>query len=642
MRRIMSMAITQDKASPFEILSIFNWREGDDLEFKSAKGGLPQSLWETYSAMANTQGGIILLGVADDAAIIGLSNPDEIRKNFWDTVNNKSKVNSNILESSDVQVIEHADKILIAIRVPRASRYQKPVFVGQNPLTGTYKRNYEGDYRCTEQEVFRIFSDRSTQAFDSRILDRYTIEDLDLESLHQYRNRFRSHKLAHPWLDLDDQSFLARLGGWDECKQTGQKGVTVAGMLMFGREEILRKTVPQYSVDYREKFSEDPYVRWTDRLMIDGTWPGNLFQFYIKVIQKLFSDLKVPFQLDSELFRKGETIVHEAVREALVNALIHADYLGQGGVIIEKYRDRFEFSNPGMLLITMDQLLGGNVSECRNKSLQTMFTMIGAAEKAGSGVDKIWRGWRSQHWRHPIVRERVQPDRVLWTLPMISLLPEESLARLGQRFGSKFQRFTALETQALVTADIEGFVDNARMRQMTTEHSADITKVLQTLISKGALIQDGQGRWTRYRLASPSVPKESSYQHKEIYPLHKDGYPLHKDGYPLHKDGYPLRSGVGLAFVKEPSDGDWEELEEIARPAQQNKRLSYQELEIILLRLCEGRWLTRKRLAELLGRNDEGLRNRFLAPMVERELLCLRYPGMPGRVDQAYTKNIQD
>ena len=70
------MAITQDKASPFEILSIFNWREGDDLEFKSAKGGLPQSLWETYSAMANTQGGIILLGVADDAAIIGLSNPD--------------------------------------------------------------------------------------------------------------------------------------------------------------------------------------------------------------------------------------------------------------------------------------------------------------------------------------------------------------------------------------------------------------------------------------------------------------------------------------------------------------------------------------------------------------------------------------
>ena len=107
-------------------------------------------------------------------------------------------------------------------------------------------------------------------------------------------------------------------------------------------------------------------------------------------MQKLSIDLKIPFQLNADLFRKGETIVHEAIREALVNALIHADYLGQGGVIIEKYKDRFEFSNPGSLLISIDQLLKGNTSECRNKSLQIMFTMIGAAERAGSGIDKIW------------------------------------------------------------------------------------------------------------------------------------------------------------------------------------------------------------------------------------------------------------
>ena len=219
-------------------------------------------------------------------------------------------------------------------------------------------------------------------------------------------------------------------------------GLTVAGMLMFGTEETLREALPQYSVDYREKFSDDLEIRWTDRMTLDGTWPGNLFQFYVRVVQKLSADLKLPFQLDTDLFRKGETVVHEAIREALVNALIHADYLGQGGVVIEKYKDRFEFSNPGSLLISFDQLLHGNVSECRNKSLQTMFTMMGAAEKAGSGVDKIRRGWSSQHWRSPMIRERMQPDRVLWILPMMSLIPEESLARLKQRFGTKFQKFT--------------------------------------------------------------------------------------------------------------------------------------------------------------------------------------------------------
>ena len=85
------------------------------------------------------------------------------------------------------------------------------------------------------------------------------------------------------------------------------------------------------------------------------------------MIQRLSADLKLPFQLDANLFRKGETVVHEAIRETLVNALIHADYQGMGGIVVEKHRERLEFSNPGSLLISFDQLLRGNISECRNK-----------------------------------------------------------------------------------------------------------------------------------------------------------------------------------------------------------------------------------------------------------------------------------
>ena len=132
----------------------------------------------------------------------------------------------------------------------------------------------------------------------------------------------------------------------------------------------------------------------------------------------------------------------------------------------------------------MEQLLSENISECRNKSLQTMFSMIGAAEKAGSGVDKIRMGWASQHWRSPVIREQMQPDRVLWGLPMISLIPEESLNRLKSIFEATFTNFDKLEIQALVTADIEKYVDNIRMRQITGKHPADITKLLQGLVEK--------------------------------------------------------------------------------------------------------------------------------------------------------------
>ena len=138
-----------------------------------------------------------------------------------------------------------------------------------------------------------------------------------------------------------------------------------------------------------------------------------------------------------------------------------------------------------------------------------MFTMFGAAEKAGSGVDKIRRGWSTQHWRSPIVREQVQPDRVQWTLPMISLIPEDSINRLKQQFGVKFHKFTKHEVQALVTADIEGIVDNVRMRQITNGHAADMTHLLQGLVSKRVLTQKGQGRWTQY-----SLPLKSDSVHK--------------------------------------------------------------------------------------------------------------------------------
>ncbi|MBI5552143.1 MAG: putative DNA binding domain-containing protein [Desulfobacterales bacterium] len=599
-----------------DILVRLNWDEGDDLEFKSARGGLPGSLWETYSAMANSHGGVILLGVEDDGTVSGVHEPSKLKKSFWDTINNRGKVSANLLNDSDLAVVALEAGSVIAIHVPRANRYQRPVFLGQNPLTGTYRRNFEGDYRCTEQEVGRMLSDRGEEPADSRILEGFGMDDLDLASLRQYRQRLTSHKPTHPWLSEEDKELLAKLGGWRRDRKSGLEGLTVAGLLMFGRDETLREGVPGYHVDYREKLSTDPAVRWTDRLTMDGTWSGNLFQFYLRVVQRLAADLKLPFQMNAELFRKGESEVHEAIREALVNALIHADYSGQGGIVVEKHRDAFDFSNPGTLLVSFDQLLRGNVSECRNKSLQTMFMLIGAAEKAGSGVDKMRRGWASQHWRSPIVSEQVQPDRVAWRLPMISLIPEESIQRLRNLFGNAYSRFAKNELQALVTADIEGAVDNARMRQICGAHATDMTRLLQGLVAKGALVQEGQGRWSRYRLSfdTHSLHKISDSSHKAADSVHKTANSVHRD------------EADALA-----------ELVMVAAPARENRRLETKAMERLILELCLNRWLSRKQLADLLQRNSDGLRSRFLTPMVTHGLLRLRYPDKPNRTDQAYT-----
>lgn len=136
------------------ILSAVNAGEDADWEFKSAKGGFPKSLWDTYSAMANTDGGVIVLGVepkGDNQVEIrdGLADPAKLKKAFWDNVNNRQVVSACLVTEKDVTVEAVSGKQVLVVRVPQADRHHRPVFTGLNPLVGTYRRNYEGDYLCS-------------------------------------------------------------------------------------------------------------------------------------------------------------------------------------------------------------------------------------------------------------------------------------------------------------------------------------------------------------------------------------------------------------------------------------------------------------------------------------------------------------
>ena len=137
---------------------LHKYRENNRIEAKEATGGLPRSIWETYSAFANTGGGVILLGVAEDKKDrrlypVDLPDPQRLIAQFLELVNDKRVVNRNLLKPSSVAVEKVDGKEIVVIRVPRATRKEKPVYIGGNPLTGTYYRNGDGDYRCGQAEV---------------------------------------------------------------------------------------------------------------------------------------------------------------------------------------------------------------------------------------------------------------------------------------------------------------------------------------------------------------------------------------------------------------------------------------------------------------------------------------------------------
>ena len=589
--------------------------EGNDTEFKSARGGLPGSFWETYSAMANTQGGSIVFGVAErdgQLAWEGVPDATQLRTVLWNQLNDRQKVSRNLLTEDGVRTVADEGRQYVVVQVPRAARRDRPVYVGLNPLAGTYRRAEDGDYRCSEDEVRRMLADQSDAPADAQIVEHFGAGDFDPETVKQYRNRFASRDPDHPWLSEDDAGLLGKVGALRRDRALGIEGATAAGLLMFGTFTALREALPAYHVDFRERLSNDPAIRWTDRLLPDGTWENNLFQFFLRVVQRVSADLKIPFQLDRALYRKDDTIVHEAIREAVVNALIHADYRGKGGIVIERHPDRIELSNPGSLLVSREQLLRGSVSECRNKSLQLMFQMIGGGEKAGSGMDKIRAGWRSQHWRSPKVEETLQPDRVRLVLPMVSLIPPEVDAELRALFGNRFTKLDATAVQAVVTARVEGTVTNGRMQEIAGAHPKDITVVLQTLVRDGFLEQQNQRRWASYRLASDS-PQSS---------------PQSTEDSPQSPEGSPPTAADSPQFPPE--------LLEPAAPARAKARLPAAEVRNLIASLCSGRWLTARELGGLMNRDPENLQERFLTAMVREGALELRFPGVRNRPDQAY------
>lgn len=140
-----------------DLSNIEQYRENNRIEAKKALGGLPQSIWETYSAFANTFGGYILLGVEEheDKSLhtVDLPDPERLIKEFWHIINDKTKVSANILSEKDVSVEVVNGNHIIVISVPRAKGCDKPVFIGGNPFSGSYRRNGEGDYRCTIEDI---------------------------------------------------------------------------------------------------------------------------------------------------------------------------------------------------------------------------------------------------------------------------------------------------------------------------------------------------------------------------------------------------------------------------------------------------------------------------------------------------------
>ncbi|GED17317.1 ATP-binding protein [Aneurinibacillus migulanus] len=442
---------------------------------------------------------------------------------------------------------------------------------------------------------------------DGLILEHYGVNELHFDSVKSYRNRFMAVKPNHPWNGLETKEFLYKIGAWGKLRDSGREGLTLAGLLMFSEERVITEVLPHYFLEYRDDTHTFGDERWSDRVTSqDGTWTGNLHDFYFMVMPRLTSGLQVPFQLQGTV-RHDETAVHTALREALVNAIVHADYEGERGIVVERERTSFAFSNPGLLRVPISQALEGGVSDLRNPNLCKMFLLIGLGERAGSGLFNIRQTWRDREWEIPQFLQQETPARTTFILRMISVDTqenEEKFRTIGDSYNKK----------------------HGSVNKESDSDNIDFKSLNNVLSSFNKENKSLNNEFISYNKEDNSGNKKGNFYNNEMKSLNNVDLADSTDG------ETDLEEKEGL----EGGEGTEEELWKISELARKRKRLSPKVMEEIIVRLCVHRPLRLKELADMLERTPDGLRNNYLAKLLREGRIRLKYPDQVNHPKQAY------
>ncbi|MDD6032049.1 MAG: ATP-binding protein [Oscillospiraceae bacterium] len=212
-----------------------------------------------------------------------------------------------------------------------------------------------------------------------------------------------------------------------------------------------------------------------------------MYDFYFRVYNRLVQDIKVPFKMDGGI-RVDDTSVHKALREALANCLVHADYYGRQGLVIIKKRNTIIMSNPGGFRIELDVAKSGGVSDPRNGTMLKMFNLIDIGERAGSGIPDIFRVWREQGWVMPAITEQFEPERTILTLSFEKIGDKKSA--INARMKESIIVYLTDHAEAKASS-IAGYIGLKPSR--TRDY-------LNELIAEGVVVASGSNRGRTYRL----------------------------------------------------------------------------------------------------------------------------------------------
>lgn len=650
-----------------ELFDILN--EQDECPWIEAKGGSESShsVVETVCSFSNEPdlgGGYILMGIAQDTTVLfpqylirGVVDPDKFQRDFA----SQCAGMFNIAIRPEVTVERINKKNIIKIWVNEAPARQKPVYFKADGLpSGALRRIGSTDQHCTDDDMQVFYQDSSS--YDQAPVKGITIADVDENAVKRYRVLREKVNPSAEELTYDDAELLQSLGCVNREKPIE---LNIAGLLLFGKSMTQRATIPMLRVDYI-RVPGNQWVPNPDDRFTTIDMRGPLLLLLYRLIDAINADLPKGFLLpDDNLQATSSGLPLKALREAIVNALMHRSYREHRPTQVIRYNNRIEIINPGFSLKS-DEKLGQPGSETRNPFIAAVFHDTNLAETKGSGIRAMRRLMQAAHLVPPTFESSREDNEFTARLLLHHFLNEKDIEWLQQ---FEFLNLTDPQKQALIFVREVGAIDNQTYRQMADCDTLKASTDLRMLKSHNLFTSKGKGKATYY-VPRVSLNIEGAVLHDiepvnfstETITYNSESVTYNKDDFsfiiePSHIDIQPPDLSTPPPDLSTPLDSISALPPDLSAPPlaeklplldaqlrneiENLKRREHNVVKVktIIMKICADKYLKASQISEILGRGEGYIKRKYLSEMIKAQELVYLFPEMINHPEQAYITN---
>jgi ATP-dependent DNA helicase RecG len=457
------------------IPQLINNGEGVSLEFKRAKNKLPGNLFETICAFLNRNGGIVLLGVTDNKTIEGV-NADvagSMVKDITNLSNNPQKLfPSFLLESEQVN---YQGKLLISIFVPISSQVHR--------CNGTvFDRSADGDFELkTDEQIKNLYTRKNALYSENTIYPFLFESDFVPGLLERVRKIIKINRPDHPWNELSNKEFFLTAGLYRRDLATGNKGFTLAALLLLGKDEVIQSAIPHYKIDALVRI-QDLY-RYDDRENIRC----NLIEAYDKLMVFVAKHLPDKFYMEGD---QRISLREKIFREIVANMLIHREYTNAFPASFVIYKNRVETKNANKPHL-YGQLFPDTFQPFpKNPHLAQLFTQLGRSEELGTGLRNVFKYSKAYSGSEKVIF--LEEDIFMVRVPLVNDVTENVTENVTQNVTENRLEEILIQLKNNPTISFDELSEQLHVARMT------IYRDIEKLKNKGQIKRigsDKSGHW---------------------------------------------------------------------------------------------------------------------------------------------------